>query len=312
MSVKHLSMFVKVQSYTQSYFASCAVGLEDVLSKEIQSSGGKMVTLERGGVEFKGAEIIAIKAILYSRTASRVYKKLYSSPIETEKNIYEMSKNIPWDSIFDLKQTFKIRTLTGYGLQTIYPDAFKNSIYLSQMAKDGIVDFFRNKFKDRPNVDTEKAEVNILLRVVATGGTTQYGKDTIPARIPRSATASVYLDLCGTPLHQRGYRINQGEAPVKENMAAGIIKLMEWDHEKEVFIDSMCGSGTFLIEAALIKTDIPPSFMKILKFARSPEYRYWDFLGLKLFKTDRFDHIKMGYGQKRRNILQSSVRRKTW
>jgi len=280
-------MSVKAQPYTQSYFASCAVGLEEVLSKEIQALGGKKVTLERGGVEFKGVEIIALKAILHSRTASRIYKRLYSSSIVNEKDIHEFSKDIPWNSIFDIKQTFKIRTLTGYGLRNLFPDSFKNSVYLTQMVKDGIVDFFRIKFKDRPSVEMEKADVNILLRVVPNGGEAQFDNNNVYLKGPRSATASLYLDLCGTPLHQRGYRINQGEAPVKENIAAGIIQLMDWDHEKEVFIDSMCGSGTFLIEAALIKADIPPSFMKILKFARAPEYRYWDFLELKFFTDNQ-------------------------
>lgn len=268
-------MQIKVQPYTKSYFASCAVGLEEVLSKEIQELGGKEATLERGGVEFKGAIITAIKVILHSRTASRVYKKLYSTAIESEKNIFEMSKKIPWDSIFNLDQTFKIKALIGYGLQNYYPNSFKNSIYLSQLLKDGIVDVFRNKYKERPSVDTEKANVNLFLRVA------------LANKNVRSAIASVYLDLCGNPMHQRGYRRNQGEAPVKENMAAGMIKLMDWDHEKEIFIDSMCGSGTFLIEAALIKHEIPASFIKILKLKKNPDYKYWDFLGLKIFTEDQ-------------------------
>ncbi|MEI6092217.1 MAG: THUMP domain-containing protein [bacterium] len=267
-------MQIKVQPYTKSYFASCAVGLEEVLSKEIQAVGGKEVTLERGGVEFKGPMITAIQVILHSRTASRVYKKLYSTAIDTEKNVYDMSKKIPWDSIFNLDQTFKIKTIIGYGLQNYYPNSFKNSIYLSQLLKDGIVDVFRNKYKERPDVDTDRADVNMLLRIA------------LANRNVRSAIAAVYLDLCGNPLHQRGYRINQGEAPVKENMAAGIIKLMDWNHEKEIFIDSMCGSGTFLIESALIKYDIPPSFIKVQKLKKYPEYKHWAFLGFKMFLDD--------------------------
>ena len=268
-------MSSNIQTYSQSYFASCAVGLEEVLSKEIQALGGKKATLERGGVEFKGPEITAIKVILNSRTASRVYKKLYSSPIKTEKNVYDMSRSIPWNSVFSLEQTFKIKTLIGYGIQTFYPDSFKNSVYLSQTLKDGIVDLFKSKFKDRPNVNTEKADINLLLRISISN------KDKF--LLTASLTASVFMDLCGNSLHQRGYRITAGEAPVKENMAAGIIKLMEWDQEKDLFIDSMCGSGTFLIEAALIKADIPPSFLKVMKFSKNPELRPWLFLGTNFF-----------------------------
>jgi putative N6-adenine-specific DNA methylase len=271
-------MSSNIQTYSQSYFASCAVGLEEVLSKEIQALGGKKVTLERGGVEFKGPGLTALKAVLYSRIASRVYKKLYSAPIRQEKDIYNMSNRIHWDTVFNLEQTFKIRALVGYGIQTYFPDSFKNSIYLGQTLKDGIVDVFRTKFQKRPDVNTEKADVNILLRI----SISNQDKRAMTAML----TASIYLDLCGNSLHQRGYRISVGEAPVKENMAAGIIKLMEWDHEKEIFIDSMCGSGTFLIEAALIKGDIPPSFLKVLKLTKNSQLKPWNFLGLKFFTDD--------------------------
>ncbi|MFH1223712.1 MAG: THUMP domain-containing protein [Pseudomonadota bacterium] len=254
-------MDIRLQEYTQSYFASCAVGLEELLSKEFQSLGAKKVTLNRGGVDFKGTDETAVRGVLYSRTASRVYKRMFSFPVTTEKDIYAGGIQIPWYKFLAVDKTFKIKTILGYGLRyatygsttasNTTEGSFRNSLYVSQLLKDSIVDYFRKKSGKRPSVDLEKADVKILLRIV-------------PAeKTGAPSTATIFLDVSGQPLHQRGYRSEGGKAPIKENAAAGVILMTGWDPNGQFFMDTMCGSGTFLIEAALIKGDIPPSYLKI-------------------------------------------------
>jgi 23S rRNA G2445 N2-methylase RlmL len=267
------------QNYTQSYFASCATGIEEVLSKEVQEAGGKKVTLQRGGVEFKGKDDTALRVILYSRTASRVYKKICSCELEHESQLYDISKNINWDHIFTVDKTFMIKSIIAHGMEKIYPASFKNSMYLGQKFKDGLVDHFRLKQNKRPNVDTQKPDIGILLRLAPSDEN------------KRPALATVFLDLCGRPLHQRSYRDRGSDAPVKENLAAGIIKLMDIRPE-DIFIDSMCGSGTFLIEYALIKADIPPSYLNVMHFLRNPNKKQWALLNfLSIEKEEQFKLI---------------------
>lgn len=230
-----------IQTYEQSYFASCSAGLEPILSKELQAMSAKKVTVSRGGAEFKG-DIPAIKAVLNSRTASRILRKLCSFEVLDEKGIYQAASTIPWNRVFNPHLTFKVQTI-------ISNQVFKNSIYTSQLLKDAIVDHFRKTSGQRPNVNINEPDVMFVLR----GESTNRG----PIKV------SIYVDLCGNPLHERGYRVSQVAAPLKENMAAGILLISEWGPDGKVLIDTMCGSGTFLIEGALIKYDIPPCFMHL-------------------------------------------------
>lgn len=230
-----------IHSYDQSYFASCSLGLEEVLSKELQSFGAKKVTITRGGAEFKG-DSPAISAILNSRVASRILKKVCSFGAPDEKALYRNALQVKWSDVFDADLTFKIQSI-------ISNQVFKNSIYLSQLFKDAVVDSFRKTTGKRPNVNINSPDISLILRA------------------ERTSTAltkvSIYADLCGRPLHERGYRINNGPAPLKENLAAGILLVSEWNNNSDTFIDTMCGAGTFLMEAALIKYDIPPSFLRL-------------------------------------------------
>jgi putative N6-adenine-specific DNA methylase len=232
-----------IQLYEQSYFASSSTGLESLLSKELQSLGAKKVTLSKGGAEFKG-DVPAIKAILNLRTASRVIKKICSFELLSEKDIYSNAINIKWDNIFSPQMSFKVHSI-------ISDNSFKNSMYLSQILKDAVVDKFRKISGQRPNIDTEHPDVTLILRA--------------ERHLKGLQRISIFVDLCGSPLHERGYRVSTVTAPLKENLAAGILLLSGWGAESGVLIDTMCGSGTFLIEGAMIKYDIPPSFIKINK-----------------------------------------------
>jgi 23S rRNA G2445 N2-methylase RlmL len=182
----------------------------------------------------------------------------------------------------DLKQTFKIRTIFEHGAKTI--GKFKNSMYASQILKDAIADNFRSNFGSRPNVEKEDPDIDLILRLW-------------------SNKASILLNLCGSPLNQREYRTVSTEAPIKENLAAGLISLSNWDPQKDPFVDSMCGSGTFCIEAAMVKADIPPSFLKLKSFIEN-EQRPWNFLKHLYFEND--EKLKDDFTNEAKRLLEKT------
>ncbi|MEI8347110.1 MAG: hypothetical protein WCG27_06570, partial [Pseudomonadota bacterium] len=149
----------------------------------------------------------------------------------------------------ELQQTFKITTI----LDRPSSKHFKNSLVLSQILKDGIADYFRQKKGERPSVDTKNPDQRFLLRI-----------EDDPTN--RAFKATIWLDLCGDPLSNRGYRRPGHVAPLRENLAAGIIQLTDWRKEREPFIDLFCGSGTLLIEGLLIAKDISPSYLKVKSY----------------------------------------------
>lgn len=247
------------------FFASCPVGLEQVLSNELKSLGIQKLQHQRGGIDFEADELSAIKAILLCRVASRVYKKLWNFKAETEKDLYETSIKLDWQSVMELRQSFKIRSIFEHGAKST--GRFRNSMYSSQILKDAIADNFRNKMGERPSVDKDDPDLDLVLRL-------------------QSGNASILLNLCGAPLNQRGYRTESTEATIKENLAYGIIALTGWAPSKEPFIDSMCGSGTFCTEAVMIKTGIPAGYLRIKQFLEKQE-KPWAFLRHLYFSTNK-------------------------
>lgn len=123
----------------------------------------------------------------------------------------------------------------------------------SQILKDAIVDNFREKFGERPSVDTQNADITFLLRVERKPGTDLFN-------------ARILVDMCGEPLSNRGYREETLKAPLRENLAAAIIMSTDFDPEKDIFTDSMCGTGTFLIEAILMKAKVAPTYLKVRQY----------------------------------------------
>jgi putative N6-adenine-specific DNA methylase len=264
----------EVKKLSGEYFASCPVGLEELLEKEIQSMGIKETLLTRGGVHFSGNNSSFMKPILYSRIASRIFKKIYTFDIKVDKDLYFRSKEINWPTEFELDQTFRIRVLQGKSPNGEKRSRFNNSLHLSQIFKDGIADRFRKVTGERPDVDTKYPDVSILLHITP--------HDNIYSKKER---VDVLVDLCGDPLSNRGYRVTRFEAPLRENLAAGIVQLMDINFDEEVFIDTMCGSGTVLIEAFLIANKIPPSFMKLQKVIDG--HSCWAFQELNFFLKDK-------------------------
>jgi 23S rRNA G2445 N2-methylase RlmL len=259
-----------MKKFRFEYFASCPVGIEEVLEQEILKLGPQATRVVRGGVQFDGFHEVALKVILYSRTASRVFKYLYQFEVENEKDYYLEATQIKWKSLMSVDQTFKLTTI--FGDLPFGREEFRNSQFANLKLKDAIVDWFRHHENNRPSVAKEYPDVVFLARV-------EQGRE-------RPYEVTILYDLCGSPLNQRGYRIAQTPAPIKENVAAALLMLGKWNPEEEILVDAMCGSGTIAIEAALIACDIPPSYLKVERFKKIPSSRPWAFLNYTWFTKD--------------------------
>jgi putative N6-adenine-specific DNA methylase len=259
-----------MKKYRFEYFASCPAGLEELLTKELVDLGAQKTAPLRGGVQFEGFHEVALKAVLYSRIASRVFKFLYQFEINNEKDYYLEATDIKWKSLMDVTHTFRLTTI--FGDLPFEREEFRNSQFANLKLKDAIVDYFRHHEGERPNVEKDFPDVSFLARI-------DRGQE-------KPYVATLMYDLCGDPLNQRGYRISKTEAPVKENVAAGILKLCQWNPETEDLIDGMCGSGTFVIEGALMAGGIAPSYLKVEKHLKNPETKQWTFLNYPWLTKD--------------------------
>lgn len=259
-----------VKEFDQAtFFASCPREVEHLLEKEIRDLGITRIEVEKGGVAFKAEIEQALDVLLQSRVASRVFKELQVYTIASEKDLYARAKEKWWDKVFTVNQTFKINTL--FDRET--KENFSNSIIFSQLLKDAIADNFREKFGERPSVDTGRPDITFLLRVERKQGTDLYN-------------ARILVDMCGEPISNRGYREESLKAPLRENLAAAIILTTDFDPEKDIFTDSMCGTGTLLIEAILMKAKVAPTYLKIRQFIEK-KVPVFDFIKHPWFTVDR-------------------------
>lgn len=229
-------------------------GLEEVLAKELIALGANDVQLERRAVSFKGDKELLYKANLHLRTATRLLVPIAHFTAKNADEIYEQVKNIDWTNYLELTTSFSIDS-------TVYSDSFTHSKFVAYRVKDAIADQFMERFKKRPSVSITNPDIMINVHISQT-------------------RCTISLDSSGESLHKRGYRVSQTEAPINEALAAGILLLSGWDG-KSNFIDPMCGSGTFLIEAALIALNIPPGI-----FRKSFAFEKW-----KDFDKELFDHL---------------------
>ncbi len=255
-----------------TFFASCPREVEHLLEKEIRDLGITRIEVEKGGVAFKAETEEALDVLLQSRVASRVFKEIQVYTISSEKDIYAKAKEKWWDKIFNVQQTFKINTLFDREAK----EHFNNSMIFSQLLKDAIVDNFREKFGERPSVDTGRPDITFLLRVEKKSGSQLFN-------------ARILVDMCGDPISNRGYREESLKAPLRENLAAAILLTTDFDPEKDIFTDSMCGSGTFLIEAILLKAKVAPTYLKIRQYIEK-KVPVFDFLKHPWFLVDRKSH----------------------
>lgn len=247
--------------YDKVYFASCSIGIEKLLSNELQNLGTKKNKLLNGGVEFKTDELNIINIVFRSRLAGRIYKKIFTASIKNEKDIYNTSVTYPWTEIFNHNQSFAIKTIITKNVTE-----FNNGNYLSLILKDAVVDFFKDKFNTRPNVDKNNPDISFLQVI-------EYKNE---------LTFSIYLDLWFGSLNKRGYRVEQTLAPIKENLASAMLEYAGIKNY-DCFVDLFSGSGTFPIEAVLAKYDIPAQYLYLLHF--KDELSSYAFMNNNIFKT---------------------------
>ena len=228
-------------------------GLEEILADELLKLGAKKINIGVRNVSFYGDKGFLYKANLSLRTAIRILKPIVIFDVNDDKELYSSFFNFNWEDYISVDNTFAIDSVLN-------SDFFTHSLYVSQKAKDGIVDRYRKLFKIRPSVDSINPDLKINIHI-------------------RNKCCTVSLDSSGKPLNQRGYRSQTNIAPINEVLAAGIILLSEWDLESD-FLDPMCGSGTLLIEAAMLATNYPPN-IKRSNFS----FKNWNDFDLDLFVT---------------------------
>lgn len=228
-------------------------GLEEILADELLKLGAKKINIGVRNISFYGDKGFLYKANLSLRTAIRILKPIVVFDVNDDKELYSSFFNFNWEDYMSVDNTFAIDSVLN-------SDFFTHSLYVSQKAKDGIVDRYRKLFKTRPSVDSINPDLKINIHI-------------------RNKCCTVSLDSSGKPLNQRGYRSQTNIAPINEVLAAGIILLSEWDLKSD-FLDPMCGSGTFLIEAAMLATNYPPN-IKRSNFS----FKNWNDFDLDLFVT---------------------------
>lgn len=229
-------------------------GLEDVLATELQQIGATDIVKERRGVSFSGTNETLYKANLHCRTAIRILKPIKTFKAKNPEEIYDEVRKMDWDKFMDVKSTFLIDSV-------VYSETFTHSKFVTYKVKDAIVDYFNEKCQNRPSISLTNPDLYINIHI-------------------SHNDCSISLDSSGESLHKRGYRSVQTEAPISEVLAAGLIMLSGW-HGQCDFLDPMCGSGTLLIEAAMIALNIPPGV-----FRKEFAFEKW-----KDFDSELFDKI---------------------
>lgn len=229
-------------------------GLEEVLAEEIKGIGGKDIKLLKRSVSFIGNKELLYKSNIFLRTALRVLLPIFSFKFNDQKEYYNKIKEFDWSVYLSYDDTFAIDG-------TVNSQIINHSKYAALLAKDALVDQFRETLGKRPSVDLEYPDLRINIHI--------YNNE-----------CNVSLDSSGVPLYKRGYRIGMHEASLNEVLAAGMILLSGWD-KKSPFVDPMCGSGTLPIEAALIAYDIPPGIFR----------KDFGFMSWKDFDIQLFDEL---------------------
>ena len=228
-------------------------GLEEVLAGEITALGGNDIEIGRRAVSFTGDKSLLYRANLWLRTASRVLVPIATFRANDADEVYAEVKKIDWEQYMDLTTTFSIDA-------TVYSETFKHSRYVTYKVKDAIADLFNEKYGKRPSVRITDPDLYINVHIAA-------------------ETVTISLDSSGESLHKRGWRVAQTDAPINEALAAGMLLMAGWQGQSDLY-DPMCGSGTLLIEAALIALNIPPGI-----FRKHFAFENWKDFNKDLFAT---------------------------
>ncbi len=234
-------------SETEHFFAPCPRGLEGALATELAALDANNVRAVHGGVEFSGPYPLCYTVNLESRIASRVLWRIGHSNYGSEQDIYKTASTLPWPDWFSPTRSIRVNVAA-------IRSPLKSLNFATLKIKDAVCDVFRATTRTRPDIDTRNPDIRIHAFLTA-------------------SELTLYLDTSGDALFKRGYRSGTGDAPLRENLAAGILRLSGWEPEIPL-LDPMCGSGTFLTEAAMLASDMAPGsnrrfgFEKLKRFDR--------------------------------------------
>ena len=252
--------------------AKTLFGFEELLAKELRNLGAQDVKIGVRNVSFAGDKGFMYKANLGLRTAIKILKPIKTFKVVSEQDLYEKVKAISWENYLKPSGSLAVDA-------TVHSHVFTHSKYIALKTKDAVVDRFREKAGERPNVDLRFPDLKINVHI-------------------DRQLCTVSLDSSGESLHRRGYKTATNIAPINEVLAAGLVLLSGWDGQSD-FMDPMCGSGTIMIEAAMIACNIPPNLMR-KEFA----FERWQDWDVDLFekieesllsKTRDFHYKILGY-----------------
>jgi putative N6-adenine-specific DNA methylase len=255
-------------------------GLEPILEKELRILGAQDIKVLKRAVSFKGDKGFLYKANLWLRTAIRIYVPIGNYQLRNQEDLYKKVQLIEWEKYMAVTQSFRIDA-------TVYSELFSNSKFVEQKTKDAVVDYFRDKFGERPDVDLQDPKIRIHIHL-------------------SDRFLTINLDSSGDPLFKRGYRTEVGFAPINEVLAAGILQLTGWQPHRPL-LDPMCGSGTFLIEAALIAQNMPPNIYRDeFGFMNWPDYdeELHELIEESAFKKTRNPEFKIFGRDKDPNMVE--------
>jgi putative N6-adenine-specific DNA methylase len=225
----------------QTFFAPCPRGLESVLTSELEHLGATGIVATHGGVGFTGAFELCYAVNLHSRIASRVLWRVYDGGYVHEQDLYEAACGLPWPDWFTSRHTIKVKVSAQHC-------PLKSLDFVTLRIKDAVCDAFRAAGRTRPSVDTSRPDIRIDAFL-------------------DDKRITLYLDTSGEALFKRGLRTTAVEAPLRENLAAGILRLSGWTPD-QALLDPMCGSGTILMEAVLMARNIPPGLGRRFAFEK--------------------------------------------
>ena len=223
------------------FFSPCPRGLEALLLADLTTLGAQNARSTEGGVNFSGDWALCYRANLESRIASRILWRVKETQYQSEKDIYQAAFELQWQRWFDVTHTIRVNT-------TAIRCPLKSLEFITLLVKDAVCDRFRAHCNERPSVDTLDPDVRIHVFI-------------------EDDKLMLYLDTSGDALFKRGVRQHTNIAPLRENLAAGILRLMNWQPGIPL-LDPMCGSGTFLIEAAQISLNIQPGIARSFAFEK--------------------------------------------
>lgn len=252
------------QSEQFSVFAPCPQGLEEALCAELLALNFDDARPGRAGASFSTDWAGIQRANLYSRLATRILVQVAQAPMYQDDDVLELARATPWERWFGPAHTLRVDT-------SAIRSPVKSLQYCNLRVKDGICDRLRDLEGERPSIDTVRPDARVHLFLF-------------------EQTATLYLDTSGESLFKRGWRLDKGEAPLRENLAAGMLALAGWDPE-QALMDPFCGSGTLLIEAAWIALGIPPGIARPLGFER---LRGHDAAAWEAVKQQAYDRIAPG------------------